>query len=317
MSEQPVRVAFIGAGYMSREHMKAMAYLKGKFVLAGIYSRTWETAKKVAENYKIENVEKSISELYEKTRAELLVVAVPELELPNVIPEIVKFPWIPLIEKPVGINIRESKKIANIFESEDKKAFVALNRRFYDSTIQIHRALSIDNGSRFIRVVDQEDTEAARTAGQPEEVIANWMYANSIHIIDYIPQFCRGKIEKITRKFTSHGRSNFVTADIHYDSGDVAQYSGIWNSPAGWSVNINTDFNEYELKPLELIRRRAYQQREFTEGTVAQIDLIFKPGLVRMAEECYKEIKTSDSTLPTLESNLATMKLISDIYACP
>lgn len=69
------KVAVIGAGYMAREHVRAFSDIP-YVAIAGICSRSMERADAVADEYSIPVVCRSIDELYEETRADLVVVAV-------------------------------------------------------------------------------------------------------------------------------------------------------------------------------------------------------------------------------------------------
>ena len=63
------KIAFIGAGYMSREHIKVFKAQKNKFSIEGIISRKNITAKKIAKKFKIKHLCTSIEELYLSTKA--------------------------------------------------------------------------------------------------------------------------------------------------------------------------------------------------------------------------------------------------------
>ena len=69
-----LKVAFVGAGYMAEEHMRAFASLPD-VIIAGVYSRTRERAEKLAAVHGTQ-VYDSVSDLYSKTKADLVVVTV-------------------------------------------------------------------------------------------------------------------------------------------------------------------------------------------------------------------------------------------------
>ena len=70
-----IKVAFIGAGYMTTEHLKAFSNLPGVNI-AGIYSRTKERAIKLKADYPTLLICNSISELYKKLTPDLVIIAV-------------------------------------------------------------------------------------------------------------------------------------------------------------------------------------------------------------------------------------------------
>ena len=94
-----IKVAFIGAGSMAQEHIKAFASFDG-VELAGIHSRTTEKAQKMAQTFSVMNVCSSIDQLWTTTKADLVVVTVFEVAMLEVALEVMKYPWKVLLEKP-------------------------------------------------------------------------------------------------------------------------------------------------------------------------------------------------------------------------
>ena len=120
------KIAIIGAGYMSKEHIKVFKTLDNAQVL-GIYSRTKSRAESLAIEFHIEGVYDSIEELYLETKADMVIISVPELSTEEVCDAAFKFPWICLIEKPVGYNLENAELINKLSEKQQAKVFVALN----------------------------------------------------------------------------------------------------------------------------------------------------------------------------------------------
>ena len=83
----------------------------------------------------------------------------------------------------------------------------------------------------------------------------NYMYANSIHLIDYINIFCRGKIIEISDVIKlKQNKSKYICKKILFSSGDCVLYTAIWRRSERWSVNINMSMLRLELKPLEELK---------------------------------------------------------------
>jgi predicted dehydrogenase len=309
-----IRVAFIGAGYMASEHAKVFQALE-QAILVGVYSPGREKAIAFASNFSISYVANSIEDLFLKTQADLIIVAVPELETSKVCNEVFKYSWCALIEKPVGLNYQEAKKIAEYAKKLNAEAYVALNRRHYSSTINAMEGLSNKSGERLVVIQDQEDLISAEQFGQPKKVLENWMYANSIHLIDYFQLFCRGKIVSVdsNRKYRAESL-DLVNARLYYDSGDIGIYIGVWNRPGPWSVSITNYEDRWEMKPLEISSVQRYGSRvvEVVEGSKWDID--FKPGLMVQALEAIKATQGLVNNLPRLEDALESMRLVQCIY---
>lgn len=315
MSENNLcKVAFVGAGYMSSEHSKAFQDIPG-VELSGIFSRTRARAEKLAEEFGVQDVCSSIADLYEKTKAQLVVISVPELSVREVCLEAFKYPWVCLIEKPAGYDLADAECILERATLLKRQAFVALNRRHHSSTRVILEDIAKLAGPRLIHVYDQEDQIAARKAGQPELVVQNWMYANSIHVVDYLSILGRGEIvsvDPIIRWMPEN--PCFVMAKITYDSGDVAIYEAVWNGPGPWSVTVTTQEKRWEMRPLEQASFQVYGSRKLEPVAIHEWDTKFKPGLRVQAAEAVKAVMGQPHTLPSLEDSMKSMRLVQAIY---
>ena len=308
------KVAFIGAGYMSREHIRAFQSIANVQVV-GIYSRTMDKALKVSKEFQIDLVTSSIDELYLKTSADLVVIAVPELAVSKVCISTFKYPWAILVEKPVGYNFEDATLIRDEARKTGSRVYVALNRRHYDSTRAALRLLEGEVGQRIISVRDQEDPAAAKVAGQPKLVVDNWMYANAIHMVDYLTFMARGAVTKVEIICPwNMVDPQFVAAKIQYDSGDIAIYEALWNRPGPWSVSVSMPSLRLEMRPLEHLSAQKYGVKKAEEVMLSRVNNHLKPGLERQAIEAISAINGNPHALPTLDSALKTMKLVSLIY---
>lgn len=309
------KVVFVGAGYMAEEHLKAFKDLQ-EVELAGIYSRTKAKAQLLAEKYQITNVCDSIEDLFAITNANLVVISVPELSTKDVCYEAFKFPWSCLIEKPVGINLNDAEDIATKAKDLGRNAFVALNRRHYGSTRKVIDAISNEKDPILIHVYDQENPIEALHSGQPEQVVKNWMYANSIHLVDYFNTLGRGKIVKVDKVVPWNSENpSFVIARLYFDSGDIGIYEAVWNCPGPWAVTVTSHSARWEMRPLEVVLFQPYGSRKLEALPVDNWDLNFKPGLRFQAQEAVKASLGFSHNLPSLESALNSVKLISNIYS--
>tara|TARA_B110000003_G_scaffold276506_1_gene323398 strand:+ start:5064 stop:6023 length:960 start_codon:yes stop_codon:yes gene_type:complete len=314
--EKKYKVAFIGAGYMTIEHIKAFKSLNN-VKLSGIYSRTFSRAENLAKQFDINQVCKSVEELYESTKADLVVISVPELSTKEVVFKSFDYPWYLLIEKPVGYNYEQANEIKEYAEKKNAKAYVALNRRFYSSTIEAINLLKSENDKRIIHIQDQEDPKLALKAGQPKLVTENWMYANSIHIIDYFRLFGRGSIINI-ENIEKYDKNNpfYVHSKILFSSGDVGIYQAFWDAPAPWSVTVTSRQKKIELKPVEKLSTQKYGSRNIEQIKLDSDDIDFKPGLKKQAEAIINLIQGNKIHyhLSDLNESLKTMEIIKKIY---
>src|SRR5690348_13093980 len=281
------KVAIVGAGYMATEHAKAFASLPN-FQIAGICSRTRGRAEALATTYNA-NVFDSVDDLHDATRADVVVVTTPELATASVCYDAFKHPWLCFVEKPVGYNLAQAEQIQSAAKSSRARVYVALNRRAYSATRLALQELLGDDSLRLISILDQQDMVAALASGQPEAVVRNWMYANSIHMIDYFTVFGRGPVVSVnvTSPWTPN-QPGFVVATIHFASGDIGTYQAVWNGPGPWSVTVTNSSVRAEMRPLEKLGVQKRGERRLTDVQVDVLDSEFKPGLRHQAEQIAK-----------------------------
>ncbi len=309
-----LRVAFVGAGYMASEHLRAFAACTN-VQLVGIYSRSIDRAEGLARIYPNLTIFTSIEDLYTHTAADLVVIAVSELACKTVCEQAFNYPWTLLIEKPVGYNFSEARKIEIQSVEKGARAYVALNRRFYSSTLQLKAALEESSGIRVVSILDQEEPAKALAAGRPMKVIQNWMYANSIHLIDYFSQLCRGKHQSTQVLSPWYPEApGPVIAQLRFSAGDVGLYQACWNAPGPWSIAVSTEQLRAELRPIEQLSLQKAGSRKAELQVGDPIDREYKPGLWRQAQEAIKAAYGEPTALPSLKEANRSMALVASIY---
>ena len=303
----------IGAGYTAREHLRALRDVPG-VKLAAIHSRTRPRAEALAGEFGIKFVCDSITELYERSQAQLVVITVPELALNPVAKAAFEFPSTVMMEKPPGHTLQDALDIESAAAARQRRVLVALNRRFLAATLRAKAELEGSSPPRFIKVQDQQNQAAALRAGQPEEVVRNWMYANSIHTIDYLRIFGRGQITAVDPvQPWDPGNPGVVVCRIAYDSGDIGLYEGIWHGPGPWAETVTTSEKRCEMRPLEDL---TVQELGQPAQAVSRdpLDTSFKPGFRRQAEAAVRAAWGDPSESVTLADAIETMRLISRIF---
>jgi hypothetical protein len=156
---------------------------------------------------------------------------------------------------------------------------------------------------------------AALTAGQPKLVVDNWMYANSIHLIDYFRLFGRGAITSVKPVIPwDPEHPGVVVSEICFDSGDIGLYEGIWNGPGPWAVTVAMPTKRWELRPVE---QASFQNRNERRQQIVDPhmwDSQFKPGFRLQAEFAVSAACGGPTDCPTLEDSLQTMRVIQSIF---
>jgi predicted dehydrogenase len=310
-----VKIAIVGAGGMAREHAKAFASLPGVTV-AGITSRTRAKADALAAELGIPLVVDSIDELYKHTDADLVAITVPELAANPVAMNAFTHPWAVLMEKPAGYDLADAEKIAAAARGRKAPVMVGLNRRFYSSSRTIKSDLDTRPGEkRFIHVQDQQSYEEARRYNHPPQVVEKFMYANSIHLIDLIPFFGRGKVSKVQQVTPWRGEDTEVMlAYVEFDSGDTALYEGLWKGPGPWAANVSTPGKRWIMQPLEDATYQNAGERARHTIERAEEDKQFKAGFLLQARAAIAKVRGEHSEIPSIDDSLETMRLINRMF---
>ena len=309
------KIAIIGAGGMADEYLKVLSKLNN-IRIVGICNRTKKNSLKLKRKYQIEKTFSKISQMYKETKPDGVIVALSPDILKKKIKDIFNLNSKYLIEKPVGLNLKESNYIKKIAKEKKIDAFVALNRRYYSSTkYLLNKMKNSKNKKRIVEVEDQQD-QFLNKAIFSKKILDNYMFVNSIHLIDYFNLFCRGNINKIIRiKKWENKKKNIFTSYLHYDSGDLGIYRAVWNMPGPWSIKVYSKSGYYKLSPIEKIFYRKNNSREDKKININyENDKNFKPGIKLQLNDFLNVINDKKNNLPTLDVSHKLMSLISKIY---
>lgn len=314
-TEQNLKIAFVGAGRMGREHLLAFRGLPG-VSLAGITSRTRARAEALAAEFGVERVYDSIDEMRAGTAADIVVVAVPELEANPVLKMCFAHPWLVFAEKPVGLDLADALDIQEAARVARARVLVGLNRRFMSSTMAARADLQADPAPRYIHVQDQQDFATGLAIGYPQAVVANWMYGNSIHVIDYLCVFGRGEVTRVTEIEPWRPEApGLVLTRVDFASGDIGLYQALWHAPGPWACTVVTPRRRWEMRPLEKAVFQNGGERALNPVDVAAEDAEFKPGFRRQAQGVVAAARGLAHEVADLDEATRTMRLIAALYA--
>jgi predicted dehydrogenase len=240
--------------------------------------------------------------------------SVPELSINAVAKASFGFPWTVMMEKPPGYNLADALDIQRAAEDQQCHVLVALNRRFLAATLRAKAELAETSAPRFIKVQDQQNQAAALRAGQPVEVVHNYMYANSIHTIDYLRVFGRGRIASVDPILPwDPEHPGVVVCRIVYDSGDVGLYEGMWHAPGPWAVSVTIPGKRWEMRPLERLTTQELGHPP-QSADPGPWDRNFKPGFRLQAEAAVASACGRASHAVSLADAVETMRLIARIF---
>ena len=313
-----IKVAMVGAGSMAKEHLKAFQNVPG-VELVGITSRTRSRAEGLAKEFGIPKVCDSVSSLYQETQAQLVIVTVTELSMSKVALDTFEYPWAVLLEKPAGYHLGDAKTILQGSSAKKRRVWVALNRRFLSSTQHVMNSLKgqAPGAPRYVRIQDNQSLIEAKKYNHPQEVIDHWMFANSIHLVDYLTALCRGNVTQVTPVFEWNQKSpGIVGAKVEYDSGDLGYYECVWNGPGPWGVHVFTPEHRFEMRPLEQVGIQNQGERKVQILEMSDWDKNFKPGFRLQAQAVIHALSSESEIhgLASLEDSMRSMELVHKIY---
>ena len=305
-----IKILLVGSGNIAKQHHKAFSSFP-QFKFVGAVARNKKKLSNFANELKIPFFSNNLEKAHIKTNPDLVIVAVSILNTYKICLKLSKFKSILFVEKPLGYNYLETKKLVNLFNKENKKAFVALNRRHYETTRMIQKTILKNKNKRTIIINDQENLLDQKKNNFPQKVINNFMYANSIHLIDYFNIFCRGKLKKIKTFNSFNKKPYFVQSILNFSSGDRGIYSAIYNNQSPWYVSVFVGKKIYILKPLEKLTSNF----KLTKKSINfSDDKNFKPGFRLQAKEVLNFFKKSSYNLSDYREYFKSVELINKIY---
>ena len=306
-----IKIVLIGAGNMASQYLKVLSVNK-KVELSGIFSRTFDKAENLKLKFNIKKNLHSIDDLYKETKADIVLVTVPGDHIFTISKKLLNFPWLIFIEKPPGINFYEYNQLLLKSKIQNKKIYVGMNRRYFSSTLNLIKKIKNIKEPRSIQIYDQQNTRIAKQKGKSKKLILNWMYANSIHLIDYISFLTRGKINKI---YFIQKTKNEINCFLKFTSGDVVNYISRWNKPGPWQVKLSTNKYYFEMSPLETLRIKSDLNKKDILIDISKNDKKFKTGLKLQIDDLINVFLNKKNKLVDLKGMYKTINLINKIYS--
>jgi predicted dehydrogenase len=235
--ERRFKVGCIGAGFIMAD-VHLMAYHEAKFEVVAIASRTKDNAAKVAKRWGIKTVHDNPHALIENSQIEILDIAFPPDQQPELIYHACRQPHIKAIlaQKPLAMDADEAQRVADACKAAGKVLSVNQNMRF-DQSMRVLKEI-LDRGDLGTPVLATIEMRAI-PHWQPflKEYGKLTLLNMSIHHLDVL-RFLFGDPDEINMVARTDPRTQFDHTDgitvstLKFPSGVLAvSMEDVWSGP--------------------------------------------------------------------------------------
>lgn len=139
----PVRLAIVGAGIAARElHLPALARIPHAFEVVGVYSRSAERARQLADRAGIPTVYPRLEDLLADDRVEAVDLCVPYYENAPLVEACAAAGKHVLVEKPVADSMEEARRVADAARRWGVTVMIGEQFRFREDVRAARRLLA-------------------------------------------------------------------------------------------------------------------------------------------------------------------------------
>ena len=236
-AKKDYRIGCVGSGFIMRDcHL--VSYRNAGFNPVAIASRTKAHAEEVAEMHKIPIVFDTWQELVKDPHVEILDIAYPPDQQPEIVREAVKNPAIKAIlcQKPIAMDLEGAKEIAALGEQYGKKIAVNSNMRYDQSMRALKKLLDMKElGDIVIATIEMRAIPHWQTFLVEYDKLE--IFGMGIHHVDSF-RYLFGDPDEITCVCRTDPRSKFPHVDgitqytFHYENGPMAtSLDDVWAWP--------------------------------------------------------------------------------------
>lgn len=223
-----------------------------------------------------------------------------------------------LLEKPGFSAPAELAPLNALAQEQGADVWLGYNRRFYASVQAAQHLIQAEGGPSSFFFDFTEWAHQIRADDYAESELANWVIANSSHIIDLA--FYLGGAPSEIHCLTSgdlawHPAAGKFSGCGRTSRGALFSYSADWTAPGRWGVEVMTPVSRYIFRPLEKLSI-------MRKGSVAiepvviddEVDQSFKPGVLRQTQAF---LVGQPEHFVTLSEQLERLTIFCDIAGYP
>ena len=308
-------ILLVGAGPMAVQYAKVLQGMEKPFVVVG---RSQQSADAFNTQVGVQPLTGGVENFFPSVQPithAIVAVSVEQLEYSStyLLNKGVKHL---LVEKPGAMTLEAIERIQVLAQSLGASIYIAYNRRFLSSVIKARELIEEDGGVTSFNFEITEWSDTIQKIPKAEGVKENWFFANTSHVTD-LAFYLGGKPRQMAT-FTAgdlpwHSRAARFAGAGETTDGALFSYSGDWEAPGRWAVEILTRSRRFIFKPLEKLQ--AQRINTVTVETVevdSRLDVDYKPGLYLQVEHFLTLEKTA---LCTLKEHLENSRLYARIAA--
>ncbi|MFL1419274.1 Gfo/Idh/MocA family oxidoreductase [Pseudomonas fildesensis] len=308
-------ILLVGAGPMAVQYAKVLQGMEKQFVVVG---RSQQSADAFNSSVGVQpltgGVEAFFPSIQSITQA-IVAVSVEQLEytssflLQNGVKNL-------LVEKPGGMTLEAIERLQVLATAHGASVYVAYNRRFLASVLSARKLIDEDGGVTSFNFEITEWSDAIQKLPKAEGVKENWFFANTSHVTD-LAFYLGGKPRQMAT-FTSgslpwHSRAARFSGAGETESGALFSYTGDWQAPGRWALEVSTCKRRFIFKPLEKLQVQLINSVAVeTLDIDSTLDVEYKPGLYLQVEHF---LMSDKSGLCSLEEHLENSQLYARIAA--
>lgn len=265
------KVAFLGAGNIARYH--ATAAVEAGFKLAGVAASPGSTSVgSFAEQYGFSEVHGDPSDLLGSSDWDALLVCSSYESLLNYTAALVGQSRPVLVEKPVAL---DSRSLLPFLDQKSAHVAVAYNLRQY-ATVAAAKKFFVNAEMCLVTV---EIPESVDFDISDPDLRFRKVFANSVHMLDLV-RYLVGPIKFPEFEHLGSYR-NWSGAVVlgHTERGDLIVIKSAWNSPANFSITLESGKQRFLLSPIE--RGQLFRGMTVAEPTEATPIRVYSPQIVK------------------------------------
>lgn len=194
-----------------------------------------------------------------------------------------------LVEKPAGLDAAEIQDLGKFGKAKGVDVRVAYNRRFFSSVLAAEKLIAEDGGITSFQFEFTEWAHQIAPLERDPRIKANWLMANSTHVID-LAFFLGGRPAKMS-SFKTGGTEWHPSGSIYAGSGvsergALFSYAANWQAPGRWGVEVLTKKRRFIFRPMEALQVQLLGSVAIQPEPIEDpYDSRFKPGLYRLVED--------------------------------